>query len=705
MLRITTLLLALLALPLSIPCQAGPRSTVSLDPDWKFTRQEGAPDWASASFDDSGWDTVSLPHTWNAFDGQSGDRNYYRGTGWYRRHFRLPPEAAGRRVLLEFDGASRVTDVFVNGRAVGSHAGAFARFRFDVTDVVSAQGDNVLAVRVNNAPGGIIPLGGDFTQCGGLYRRVRLLFTEPVHIATLDHGSPGIFLTQRAVTAERAEVEARVQLANDSRGKVTATVRVRIQAADGTPVATATAPVSLEPGARSEVVLPIALAKPHLWNGVADPYCYRATVDLGADDRLLDTLDQPLGLRSYVAKPDAGFFLNGSRYELHGVNRHQERLDQGWAITDADQREDFAILRELGATVVRLCHYQHDQLFYSLCDAGGIGVWAELCFVNQPPRTPEGLANAKEQLRELIRQNYNHPSILFWSIGNETSGTDGAADRLLGDLAAIVHEEDPTRPSVYASHHEEKDPRNFRSDLLAVNKYFGWYRGTYADLGVWLDQFHRDHPDRPLGISEYGAGASIYQHEENPPIRISQARGPWHPEEWQARFHEENWLQIKARPYLWGTFVWNLFDFASAGRKEGDHEGRNDKGLVTDDRQVRKDAFYWYQANWTTLPMVHIVSKRFTDRVVPRTEIRIYSNAEEVDVTLNGTSLGKKSAFDHRFVWPAVDLKPGPNRVEATALVKGRPVATDFGCWTYRAPGDPLPNLPVAQAEASPSKK
>ena len=439
---------------------ATPRATASLDQDWRFVLKDGSADWAAPQFDDSRWEVVSAPHTWNAFDGQDGAKAYFRGTGWYRRHFRLPPEAKGQRVLLEFDGVSREADVFVNGRAVGRHVGAFARFRIDATDAVSYIGDNVLALRVSNANDDIIPLGGDFTKFGGLYRHARLLFTAPVHIATLDYGSPGVFFAQRAVTAEKAAVEVKVKLANDTRGVVTNEVRVRVQAADGAVVATANAPAALAAGAASEVIVPLVIEKPHRWNGVSDPYVYRATVELAAGDRVLDAVEQPLGLRSYVVKPDAGFFLNGSHYELHGVNRHQDRQDQGWAITEANQREDFGILTELGATVVRLAHYQHDQLFYSLCDEGGIGVWTELSFVNGAPKTDEGRANAKEQLRELVRQNYNHPSVLFWSIGNETSTTvDNAADKLLVELAALVHEEDPLRPSVYASHHAPEEPR------------------------------------------------------------------------------------------------------------------------------------------------------------------------------------------------------------------------------------------------------
>jgi beta-galactosidase len=465
-------------------------------------------------------------------------------------------------------------------------------------------------------------------------------------------------------------------------------VRVTVNSPDGAMVVSQSAPVKISAGGAIQTNLLLKLNRPRLWDGVADPFVDQATVELvDADGKVMDSVVQPLGLRSFVVKPDAGFFLNGRHVALHGVNRHQDWPDKGWAIGTNEMTEDFHILQELGANTVRLCHYQHDEFFSDLCDHGGLAVWAELAFVNDPPFTQAGRDNAKEQLRELIRQNFNHPSIFFWSIGNETweTKTNGAADRLLTELAAVVRVEDPSRLSTYASHHELDDARNFRTDILGFNKYFGWYLGEFSQMGVFLDQFHAAHPQVPVGVSEYGAGASVFQHEEMASARRPKAAGPWHPEEYQAKYHEEYWLQLKARPWLWGNYVWCLFDFASAGRNEGDTVGRNDKGLVTADRQTRKDVFYWYQANWATPPMVHITSKNFSERAQARTEIRIYSNAEEVEAKLNGVSLGKISSSDCRFVWPAVTLKPGVNRVEAVAYRAGKPVATDSCAWNLPA--------------------
>jgi beta-galactosidase len=708
-----TLIALSFCLPNSFPCagaESSPRLMLPLDATWHFMFADGDDSWASFAHDDSAWECVSLPHTWNNFDGQDGGGDYRRGTGWYRTKFQLPGKLEDRRVLVEFDAACKVADVFVNGKYVGTHTGAFARFRFDITDVLHGGGENLLAVRINNSPGQIVPRSGDFTQFGGLYRPARLLLTAPVHIATLDHASPGVYLTQRKISTAEALVDARIKLANETKNLFSGTLRVRVCDAGGSTVSTGFKAIRLAAGENSESTLPLTISKPRLWNGVADPYQYSVVIEIVFGSQTIDSVEQPLGLRSFEVSADKGFLLNGNHVAIHGVSRHQDRPDKGWAIADAEQAEDFRLIQEIGANAIRLAHYQHDQYFYKLCDAGGMVVWAESGFVNEPPEEPAARENAKEQLRELIRQNYNHPSIFFWSIGNETSGktnnpTAQSAQRLLTELAAVAHAEDTTRLSVYASHHEGDDRRNFLTDVIAFNKYLGWYNGTYANLGMFLDKFHVSNPSVPVGISEYGAGASIYQHEENPPVRHRQAKGSWHPEEWQTAFHEENWLQIKSRPWLWGTFIWNMFDFSNDNRAEGDELGRNDKGLVTYDRQTRKDAFYWYQANWTTNPMVHIVSKRFWERYQRDISAKIYSNCQEVELKFNGVSLGKISSADCRFVWPDIQLRPGPNRVEVYAYNGGKVVAADWGGWTYRADGDPHPNKFVGDEDAAAPQK
>lgn len=670
------------------------RQTLPLD-NWRFQLNDAADACAAKNFDDAAWDTIKLPHTWNAFDGGTGDTKYFRGTGWYRARITLPASAKGKRVLLEFDGAALATRVFVNGQPLGEHVGGYARFRFDATDAVNFSDDNVVAVRVDNRQTDFLNRNGDFTVFGGLYRPARILLTAPAHIATLDHASPGVFLTVKTISTNGADVDARIEFANEAAKKFSGLARVTVRSPDGVKVSSATAKIKITANGKAEINLPLQISNPRLWNGTADPFVYAATVELLDGGEVIDSVTQPLGLRSFAVKPDAGFFLNGEHVPLHGVNRHQDWPDKGWAIGTNEMYEDFSILRELGANTVRLCHYQHDQFFYDLCDSGGLAVWAELAFVNEPPLTPAGRDNAKKQLRELIRQNYNHPAIFFWSLGNETwevRGATNAAENLLRELAAVARAEDPTRLSVYASHHELDDRRNFIADALAFNKYFGWYLGEFPQFGKFLDDFHAANPRLPVGVAEYGAGASIYQHEENP--QRPKPNGTWHPEEWQTKFHEEYWLQLKSRPWIWGTYVWCLFDFASANRDEGDMRGLNDKGLVTADRLMRKDAFYWYQANWTTNAMAHITSKRFCDRTNAATELKIYSNADEVEAKLNGVSLGKKSSGDCRFVWPQIELRPGVNRIEAVAFRAGKPVATDSCAWNFRLPAKDVASHP-----------
>ncbi|HEY5226992.1 MAG TPA: glycoside hydrolase family 2 TIM barrel-domain containing protein [Opitutaceae bacterium] len=429
------------------------------------------------------------------------------------------------------------------------------------------------------------------------------------------------------------------------------------------------------------------ITRPHLWNGRADPYLYTVHVEVrpyaanGSKGEMSDSVVEPLGLRSYVVDPEKGFILNGAYLDLHGFNRHQDRIDKGWAISDADEAEDFGIVLESGATAMRMSHYQQSDTWYSRCDRFGIVGWAEIPSWGLGMDTPEYLDSAKQQLRELIRQNFNHPSICFWGIGNETRGP--AADAVAAALAPVVREEDPTRLSTYASNHDATDTKNWHSDVVAFNRYYGWYSKSVTDFTDWLTKTREQYPNARYGMSEFGAGASIMQHAENPPPPA--ARGPFHPEEYQSLYHEAYWADLKTRPYIWCKFIWCLFDFASDGRNEGDHAGRNDKGLVTYDRKVRKDAFYFYQASWTTSPVLHIASRRFVDRVDPVTEVKVYSNAPEVTLQVNGVSLGTRSdpTGSRIFRWPGVTLAPGDNQVTVTAFT-GPSAASDSCTWTLK---------------------
>jgi beta-galactosidase len=728
--------IAALGLALALPAgRAAARSEINLNAGWHFHFGE-TPGAETAAFNDAGWSTVDTPHTWNALDGQDGilkkteglallKGDYARGSGWYRRVLQADPAWAGRQVYLQFDGANRRADVFLNGRLVGTHLGGNARFRFNVTGALLPGGDNLLAVRVNNEDNDIAPHSADFTFFGGLYRDVSLLVTDDVQVETMDYASPGVYLTQTRVSAEHADISARVKLANHEATPVAVDVHITLVDAAGKIVLSATAPAVLVAGGKGEVTIPLSLASPHLWNGRTDPYLYTARVEVSVAGAVRDGVEQPLGLRFYRVDPAQGFFLNGKYLDLHGVSRHQDRLDKGWAISAADDREDMALIAEMGCTAIRVAHYQQSPLWFQLADEQGIALWAEVPFVDEAVPSAVFFNNALDQMRELIRQNYNHPSIFFWGCGNENSDLgrpfiEGIAkygsvsERQIQALNALAHAEDPSRLTTYASFHSEHDvnfalpgqapvhyvgePQRWYTDVTAFNKYYGWYYGEPEDSAEFFDSMHARNPTQSIGVSEYGAGGAVTQHDATsyggPGYRRTAMESPrraafaqQHPEEYQAYYHEGSWKVFAARPYLWAKFVWNMFDFASDGRDEGDHPGRNDKGLVTFDRKIRKDAFYFYKANWSSDPVLHIASSRFTQRVAATTEVKIYANTPVVELFLNGRSLGAKPVDAMHIVrWAGVVLAPGENRVRATATSG----LADECVWTL-APARPAP--------------
>lgn len=669
---------------LGVESVSAPRLAFNLNPDWKFIRQD-APGAEDPAFDDSTWQTVSLPHTWNNLDGEDGGNDYYRGPAWYRRHLVLPPEYRGKSLFLQFDAASSNASVYVNGKLAGSHKGMFAGFCFDVTPLVNSDGDNVIAVRVTNEHDDTIPpLSADFTFFGGLYRGVRLLAINPVSISPIDDDSPGVYVKQANVTADHADLQVTTKLRNATQSPSAADVTCDLVDARGATVQSVTTSQSLDPAGNVDVVQWLSVDHPHLWNGRPDPYMYQVRVSVSLGTQLADRVVQPLGIRFFSVDPDKGFFLNGKSYPLHGVDRHQDRIDMGWAITSQEQEQDFNLIMEMGCNAIRLAHYQHAQEFYDLCDRGGLVVWAEASLVNYMSMSAEFDDTAKQQLRELIKQTFNHPSICFWSLYNELRGHKDRNQSasawkpifdheiaLITELNDEAHQLDPTRLTTAASNIADgTNPLHQITDVMGFNRYYSWYSDN---IGTWpkaLDALHAAIPGRAFGISEYGAGASIYQHELSP--KQPKTTGVWHPEDWQNIVHEAAWKAMKERPYIWGTFLWNMFDFASDGRAEGDHLGRNDKGLVTYDRKTKKDAFFFYKANWSTEPVIYITDRRYNPRNIGEGPVKIYSNCDSVQLKLNDASLGAVPGDDCVFIWPDVKLTRGNNRLEATGSRNGQ---------------------------------
>jgi beta-galactosidase len=658
------------------------REDTRLDSGWQFKSGDSA-GAEKTDFAAGDWPAISLPHCWGWQEAQQG-KPYYRGPAWYRRELALTPEA-GKRYFLRFEAASLVADVYLNGQFIGQHRGGFGAFCFEITTNLAAGGKNLLAVRVSNQKfSDIAPLGGDFSVYGGLYRPVHLIVTGPENFALTDHGSPGVAWLQTSVSATQAVLEVNAKISSQPEKSNQLKITAKILDAAGNVVAAESR--EFKPAAAlDEQALKLTVPQPHLWNGRKNPYLYRAVAEVSADGKVIDVVEQPLGLRFYHVDPDQGFFLNGQPYHLHGVNRHQDMQDKGWAITETDMERDLALLKEIGATVIRCCHYEHSDYFYSLCDRAGILVWAEIPQVNTVSNTPEFFATSSRQLQDLIRQNINHPAIFAWSLFNEVGNgpTDDPHTNFF-QLNQLAHQEDPTRLTVAAASVQKKEWADaYRTmDLLAWNTYPGWYAGAATNMAAFLDRHRNSSQHGGIGISEYGAGANIVQHEDHP--AHPKTTGPWHPEEWQNLVHETTWAQMKARPFVWGTFVWNMFDFAVDTRHEGGIPGRNTKGLVTYDRQTKKDAFYFYKANWSDEPVLYITSRRFTERTNAVTDIKIYSNAEKAELFVNGVSQAARENNENAvFIWKNIQLMPGKNRIEAKAQRGSQPL-TDSCVWELK---------------------
>ena len=615
---------------------------------------------------------VDLPHTWNAQDAFGGKHDYKRGIGNYTKKIFIRPEWQSKRLFLRFEGANCVSNVFVNGKHIGEHRGGYGAFVFEITDKVEYGKENTLLVRVNNGEQlDVMPLVGDFNFYGGIYRDVHLLLTDNLCISPLDYASSGVYLIQQQITDKQAAICARINLSNGT-GELRKAV-LRLQVNDGKKTVYETEKeVSMIPHTDVQVEnIEFILKNPRLWNGTQDPFMYQTVVTLIKDGKELDKVEQPLGVRYYITDPDKGFFLNGKHLPLHGVCRHQERVEVGNALYPVHHEEDTRIMLDMGVNAVRLAHYPQATYMYDLMDKYGIVTWAEIPFVGPGGYADKGFVdqpsfreNGKEQLKEMIRQHYNHPSICFWGLFNELKEQGDNPVEYIKELNAMAHREDPTRPTTSASNQD--GALNFITDHIAWNRYDGWYGATPATLATWLDATHKNHPEIKIAISEYGAGASIYHQQDS---LVQTVPGSWwHPENWQTEYHIQNWKIINERPYVWASFVWNMFDFGAAHRMEGDRSGINDKGLVTHDRKIKKDAYYFYRANWNPEPMIYIAGRRNVNRVKPLVDVQVFSNVEEVILIVNDCQCRRMKPDSLKVcLFKEVPLRKGRNEIEVRA--------------------------------------
>ncbi len=613
------------------------RKITNLNENWLFVK-----DTSDISARDG--ETVCLPHTWNALDGQDGGNDYFRGACLYVKNINKADLPEADRHYIEIRGANSSADLYVGGEKLAHHDGGYSTWRVDITDKLSENTE--IAIIVDNSPNDTVyPQMADFTFYGGLYRDVNLISVNETHFDLEYYGAPGIAVTP-TVKEENAEVTVEVYVKNLTEGQ---NLVYTIYSASGKELC------RLE---SEKTKVRINLKNVHLWNGRKDPYLYTCKAEIVKDGEVIDDISTRFGCRTFKIDPNNGFILNGEEYPLRGVSRHQDRLGIGNALLPEHHREDIDLIMEVGATTIRLAHYQHDRYFYDLCDEKGLVIWAEIPYISK--HMPTGRENTISQMTELIAQNYNHPSIVVWGLSNEIS-ICGSNDDLLENhkiLNNLAHKMDKTRLTTIAavSMCKMDDPYLKIPDVVSYNHYFGWYGGDTSMNGPWFDKFHATHPNIPIGCSEYGCEA-LNWHNSNP-------RQGDYSEEYQAYYHEELIKQLFTRKYMWATHVWNMFDFGADARSEGGENGQNHKGLVTMDRKYKKDAFYAYKAWLSDEPFVHLCGKRYVDRVEDVTRITVYSNLPEVELFVNGESIGTKSAEDHFFRF---DVK---NVGETTILAK-----------------------------------
>ena len=617
------------------------RTVLNLNQGWLFAK--GVAEAPVALPAD--WEAVNLPHTWNATDGQDGGNDYFRGTCCYVRTVTKAELPAGQRYWLELRGANSTAEVYVDGNKLATHHGGYSTWRVDLTEALAEE--SVLAVTVDNSPNETVyPQMADFTFYGGLYRSVNLICVPESHFDLGYYGGPGIAVTP-IVEGEDAKATVEVWLTDR---KPEQTVRYTLSNKEGKVITT---------HETEATKMQFAIRNVHLWHGRKDPYLYTVTAELVENGEVLDTVSTRFGCRSFKIDPNEGFILNGESYPLRGVSRHQDRLGIGNALLPEHHEEDVDLIMEVGATTIRLAHYQHDQYFYDLCDEKGLVLWAEIPYISK--HMPDGRENTISQMHELVIQNYNHPAIVVWGLSNEISIGGSTPDllenhRVLNDLC---HKLDKTRLTTIAavSMCKMDDPYLQIPDVVSYNHYFGWYGGDTSMNGPWFDKFHETHPNIPIGCSEYGCEA-LNWHTSDP-------RQGDYTEEYQSYYHEELIRQLFTRKYMWSTHVWNMFDFAADGRAEGGENGQNHKGLVTMDRKYKKDSFYAYKAWLSDEPFVHICSKRYVDRVEDVTKVTVYSNQPEVELFVNGESVGKKAAVDHFFYFEVPNV--GETQLKAVA--------------------------------------
>lgn len=675
----------LLACLLGSICKAEAREVTPFNNGWEFKKGPFPTDaMQTAARWNADWEQVNVPHTWNADDMQKKTNSFYAGVAYYRKHYVFPESLEGKRLFLRFEGVGACAEVYVNGYLVGTHKGAYSAFVCEIGSQVRLGEENEIVVKADNAARpDVIPVNHAlFGVYGGIYRPVWLIVTEPCNIVVNDCASPGVYITQKNVSKQSADVSVRVKLDNATLAPAALELENAIYTREGKLVKVHRQSFELTPQGVQSYVSDFKISHPHLWQGREDPYLYKVVSRLKQDGQVIDEVIQPLGLRKYEAVAGKGFFLNGKKYPMYGVTRHQDWWGMGSALTNREHDFDLEQIMEVGATTVRFAHYQQSDYIYSRCDTLGLIIWAEIPFVNRV--TGQEWDNVHQQMRELIRQSFNHPSIYVWGIHNEVYHPHGYTAALTQSVHDLCKLEDPDRYTVAVNGYGHAEhPVNGNTDIQGMNRYFGWYEKKIQDIKPWIEKMEKEYPWQRLMLTEYGADANIEHQTELLGDALNWG-SDFYPETFQTKTHEYQWGVISQHPYILASYLWNMFDFAVPQWKRGGVDARNMKGLITFDRKIRKDAFYWYKANWSKEPVLYLTQRRNTERERRETSVTVYSNLGTPRVSLNGRELDgvRKGYTDVHYIFDQVTLAEGRNVLRAVIVSDGKEY-TDEIVWNY----------------------
>ncbi|WP_293712342.1 glycoside hydrolase family 2 TIM barrel-domain containing protein [uncultured Parabacteroides sp.] len=677
-----TLLLACLGL---MTMQAEGRKVESFNSGWSFKKAPAekelainAPKW------ETGWSEVEIPHTWNAKDMQVQANNFYEGAAYYKKNYFFPADLKGKRVFLRFEGVGSCAEVFVNGMLATSHKGGYSAFACEISPLLKVGEENEIIVKADNkSRPDVIPVNHNlFGVYGGIYRPVWLIVTEPYNISVTDCASPGVYITQKNVSKKQADVKVKVKLDNGTLQPVPVTLQNTIYDQEGKQIATNSQSFDLTAQGEQAYESSFTIKKPTLWQGRENPYLYKVVSRLIKDGQVIDEMVQPLGLRKYEIVAGKGFYLNGEKYPMYGVTRHQDWWGLGSALKNENHDFDLATIMDVGATTVRFAHYQQSDYLYSRCDSLGLIIWAEIPFVNRV--TGQEAENCRNQLREMIRQSFNHPSIYVWGLHNEVYQPHQYTKELTQSLHDLAKTEDPDRYTVSVNGYGHMEhPVNLVADIQGMNRYFGWYEKKIQDIKPWVENLEKEYPYQKLMLTEYGADANLNHQTEYLGEALNWTK-EFYPETFATKTHEYQWSVIAAHPYIIASYLWNTFDFCAPMWVRGGVPARNMKGLVTFDRKVKKDSYFWYKANWSKEPVLFLTQRRNWDREKKETSVTVYSNIGTPKVYLNGKELAgiREGYTPVHYIIDNVTLDMGKNIVKTVVVNEGKTYKDEIE-WMY----------------------